>query len=156
MPTTRSVPWWVHFSSSLYPLLQDCYKRVNSNLTFDRLRFRHRRSVSNLTASPMGEISLKSQLTVLDGDETKEGLLSPSPSSLFPLSVTSRSLEQCLTPAHAPFYMLVILGGLAFGFCLSTILAILLCCRLKRGKKESFEVYGAYQTSSVVPSAYRY
>ncbi|EPB70931.1 zona pellucida-like domain protein [Ancylostoma ceylanicum] len=59
--------------------VQNCFKRIsNSNLTAERLRFRHRRS-PNLPHSKSGlyeQVSVRESLTILDEVETNEAFLS--------------------------------------------------------------------------------
>lgn len=57
-------------------VLQNCFKRIsNSNLTAERLRFRHKRAVNPpfTKADVYDQVSVRESLTILDDVETEEG-----------------------------------------------------------------------------------
>ncbi|KAK6764096.1 hypothetical protein RB195_024429 [Necator americanus] len=106
--------------------VQNCFKRVsNSNLTAERLRFRHKRS-SNVQYSKTDlyeQVSVRESLTILDEQETEE--------------VSSRSIEQCPTSTSRFPLSFVLFVGVISTICIASgSTAVYLSCRLLKRKKK--------------------
>ncbi|CAI4226759.1 unnamed protein product [Auanema sp. JU1783] len=115
---------------------QNCFKRIqNSNLTAERLRFRHKRDIPSTAGSMKddlyNEIAVTRTLTILDNEETRE--------------VASRSTEQCVAAnAVTPTVIFLIIGALTVCTLASITTAVYLGCKRKTGKKNSFDLYSAF------------
>ncbi|KAJ1368046.1 hypothetical protein KIN20_029098 [Parelaphostrongylus tenuis] len=118
--------------------VQSCFKRIsNSNLTAERLRFRHKRA-PNPTYSKedlVEQVSVRESLTILDEMETEE--------------VSSRSTEHCLLSASKIPHPLMLSTIFLVILCIASItVAIYLGYRLRKKTKEtSFDVYSVYSSS---------
>ncbi|CAG9530423.1 unnamed protein product [Cercopithifilaria johnstoni] len=121
---------------------QKCFKRIsNSNLTAERLRFRHRRQLENdydatviRKQIDMNEIALTRPLTILDDMESNE--------------VNVKKVEQCLiNNSVIPLPILILILSLSMLSIICLIGLIFTLKRLATYKKlapYSFGIYGAY------------
>ncbi|XGW33321.1 hypothetical protein V3C99_017627 [Haemonchus contortus] len=118
--------------------VQNCFKRIsNSNLTAERLRFRHKRAVNPPFSKDdvYDQVSVRESLTILDDMETEE--------------VSSRSTEQCLVSTSripAPL-MLFIVMLLIFCIASASVAAYLGYRLFRRRKQTSLDVYSVYSSS---------
>ncbi|VDN05951.1 unnamed protein product [Thelazia callipaeda] len=125
---------------------QKCFKRINnSNLTAERLRFRHRRQLDNEFESGMNrrsdlvnEIALTRPLTILDDLESSE--------------VNGKAVEQCMIKNAAiplPVFLLVLFLSLLSVICITAL--IITVKRLASYKKlvpYGLNIYSTYSGPS--------
>ncbi|KAM3728129.1 Protein dyf-7 [Dirofilaria immitis] len=121
---------------------QKCFKRIsNSNLTAERLRFRHRRQLENdyygttiRKQNAINEIALTRPLTILDDMESNE--------------VNGKKVEQCLinnTIIPLPIFILILSLSMISIVCLiGLIFTLKRLAAYKKLAPYNFGIYGAY------------
>ncbi|VDN50752.1 unnamed protein product [Dracunculus medinensis] len=114
--------------------MQKCFKRVsNSNLTAERLRFRHRRSQDTVLFDKndlVNEVAITKPLTILDDSETIE--------------VNGRSIEQCaIQKSSIPksiFFLIIGLSTALFIF-MAALCLIMRNIWLNKKKDKSYDLF---------------
>lgn len=146
-----------------------CYKKVSdSNLTAERLRFRHKRSITDLPVrrarstsnDDNGSLDLTNSITVVSQTESVE--LAAAPRAPEPISSVAnvpseqRGEEPCQKSSTYGFVPLAIIGALASLLLFSTASAIYFGCKLKSIKKQdSFDMMSAFSNPTVnMPVSY--
>ncbi|CAL2049104.1 unnamed protein product [Caenorhabditis brenneri] len=138
-----------------------CYKKVSdSNLTAERLRFRHKRSITDLPSrSPRsaptdenGSLDLTNSITVVSQTETRELFSAPQPQPITSVASipSEQKQESCPKSSTFGFLPLAIMGGLASLLLFATGAAIYFGCKLKNyKKKDSFDMMSAFSNPTV-------
>ncbi|UMM39442.1 hypothetical protein L5515_016503 [Caenorhabditis briggsae] len=140
-----------------------CYKKVSdSNLTAERLRFRHKRSVTDLpirrarstTSDDNGAVDLTNSITVVSQTESAELISAPRAtpqqvsSVVYPASEQKR--EPCPNSEILGLIHLAIIGTMASLLLFATATAIFFGCKLRKlRKKDSFDMMSAFSNPTV-------
>ncbi|GMT33543.1 hypothetical protein PFISCL1PPCAC_24840, partial [Pristionchus fissidentatus] len=131
-----------------------CFKRItNSDLTGQRLRFRHKRSIGNdlephVTQDKDGDVEMRSQLRVYTEKDIEKVIAAPS--------TGLGTVTECSSPllGLSSTHIFVFTAFLLAVAIASLIIIVYLLHRLKRKTKEStFELYSAAQLRSMANSS---
>uniref|UniRef100_A0A8R1E0W0 ZP domain-containing protein n=1 Tax=Caenorhabditis japonica TaxID=281687 RepID=A0A8R1E0W0_CAEJA len=145
-----------------------CYKKVSdSNLTAERLRFRHKRSIDKTSAAwerrytrstrsavDDSNLDLTNSLTVVSQVESVELAAAPAPSQVS-VPISSYPSEQrrepsCPKPLTLGMIPVIVMGVLASLLILSTGAAIYFGCKLKnKERKDSFDMMSAFSNPTI-------
>uniref|UniRef100_A0A1I7TZZ5 ZP domain-containing protein n=1 Tax=Caenorhabditis tropicalis TaxID=1561998 RepID=A0A1I7TZZ5_9PELO len=136
-----------------------CYKKVSdSNLTAERLRFRHKRSifglpVRNARSAPsddVGSLDLTNSITVVSQTESVELAAAPLTRPISPSVSYEQRNEPCPKSSSFGLIPLSIMGALASLLLFATGSAIYFGCKLKNiKKKDSFDMMSAFSNPTV-------
>ncbi|CAA87330.2 Protein dyf-7 [Caenorhabditis elegans] len=136
-----------------------CYKKVSdSNLTAERLRFRHKRSITDLErrttrSAPTddnGSLDLTNSLTVVSRIESAELVASPISQPTIVDTPSEQRRDPCPKSSNMGFIPLIIMGSLASLLLFSAGAAIYFGCKLKSmKKKDSFDMMSAFSNPTV-------